>query len=122
MSIHYQPIVIQKSNEIIEGLKFAEFFDDYQIEDTTYAFNYFCDKLTERFINGDLDESFTIEDIDNKDLTTYLQEIAVLSVVEDMIEKGFMDTIVGEDNEERIFLTPLGEQLRNHLQNESKKK
>ena len=53
MSTIYQPIVIEKSNEIIESL--TDLFTDYEIMSLEFARKYLCDKLTDKFIEGSLD-------------------------------------------------------------------
>ena len=46
----YQPIVIERVNEIIEILTETHFFSDYDLDNTEFAKTYLLDKLTEKFI------------------------------------------------------------------------
>ena len=59
METIYQPIVIEKANEIIESLD--GFFKDYEIESLDFARKYLCDKLTSKFIYSDKPLFFHIE-------------------------------------------------------------
>ena len=54
MSKIYQPIVIEMTNEIITDLVETAFFSDYEIQSTEFAKKYLLDKLTEKFILGEL--------------------------------------------------------------------
>lgn len=106
----YQPLIIEKSKKIINILEEGEFFIDMEITDTSYAFNYFCEKLTEKFINGDLnfdDEGlFTEEEMDR-----YLHEIVIGSMLGSLKDKGLIDYIEDENNEEMFFLTKKGREV-----------
>ena len=55
MSKIYQPIVIEMTNDIITDLTESEFFADYDIQSTVFAEKYLLDKLTEKFILGELE-------------------------------------------------------------------
>jgi hypothetical protein len=46
----YQPLVLDRADEIMGVLVETHFFEDYEIEDTTYAMDYLCDMLTQKFI------------------------------------------------------------------------
>jgi hypothetical protein len=41
----YQPIVIEKSEEIVKSLIESYFFEDYELSTTDFAKTYFCDNL-----------------------------------------------------------------------------
>ena len=47
--------VIEKGNEIIESLQ--DFFEDYEIESLDFVKTYMYDKLTEKFIIGELEDN-----------------------------------------------------------------
>ena len=80
MGITYQPIVIKKSEDIVFVLRETGFFEDYEIENEEFAFNYMCEKLTDKFIAGELNESAE----DDEHLFT-----------EDEMEKFLRDLIAG---------------------------
>ena len=104
----YQPIVIEKTNELIESL--VDFFRDYEIESTEFAYNYFCDKLTDKFINGELDEEkgdslflFTEDEFE-----VILRELVAGSVLYELKHKGLVDSYEDDNTEEMFFLTEEG--------------
>jgi hypothetical protein len=104
----YQPIVIEKANEIIEDL--YDFFIEYQIDSTEFAKKYLCDKLTEKFIVGELDEDemggiflFTEDEFE-----TILKELIAGSVLYELKEKGLVDSYEDDTTEEMFFLTNKG--------------
>ena len=108
----YQPIVIKEAEELIEGLKEAHFFEDYEIEDLTFAKKHIMDILTEKFINGELDEEF--DDIfDEDEFDQLLKELVTGSILYELKEKGYVNSYSDEDTEEMFFLTKEGkEQLK----------
>ena len=104
----YQPIVIEKSNEIIESLK--EFFNDYDIKSMEFAQKYLCDKLTEKFIIGELDEDLdeTLYLFDDEEFETILRELIAGSVLYELKVKGLVDSYEDDTTEEMFFLTEKG--------------
>jgi hypothetical protein len=116
----YQPLVLLRANEIMEVLDETHFFEDYEIEDKTYARNYLCDVLTQKFITGDLSEDdpmFTDEEMDK-----CLREIVAGTYLDELQKEGIIDSIEGSDNEERFFLTDFGKKLAKEIENQDKKK
>jgi hypothetical protein len=108
----YQPIVIEKANILVSVLRESDFFLEYEIEDESYAMTYFCDKLTEMFIKGELDDS--IEDLFHEDeMEKILREIVAGSLLYELQSKGIIDSIEDENNEERFFLTEKGKKIAN---------
>ncbi len=110
MSKIYQPIVIQETDYLIEGLKDADFFKDYEIEDLTYARQHILDLLTEKFINGTLDsetdELFTEDEFDQ-----LLKELVAGSILYELKQKGLVDSYEDDVTEEMFFLTEEGKKL-----------
>jgi hypothetical protein len=104
----YQPIVIEKTNDIIESL--IDFFDDYEIESLDFAKEYLCDKLTEKFINGELEE----DEIGNVLLFTesefevILKELIAGSILYELKDKGLIGSYEDNTTEETFFLTKKG--------------
>lgn len=103
----YQPIVIEETEYFIEGLKEANFFEDYDIKDLTFVRTHLLDIFTEKFINGLLNddelELFTEEEFDK-----LLKELVAGSILFELKEKGFVDSYEDEDTEEMFFLTDEG--------------
>ena len=109
----YQPIVVEKSNEIIKLLDESGFFDDCNIKNTDFAFDYFCLKLTDKFIDGKLEEDGEIFTED--EMNIFLNEIFVGTILNDMKKEGIVDVIEDENNEERFFLTEKGKNIAAEL-------
>jgi len=122
MSKFYQPIVIDKAKEILFVLRESDFFTEYEIEDETFAMNYLCDKLTIKFINGQLDED-SFEDLFNEDeMEKFLREIIAGSLLTELQANGIIDSIEDENNEERFFLTDKGKEIAKEIEDRSDKK
>ena len=114
MNSIYQPIVISRANEIMQILVETLFFEDYEIENREFAMTYLCDTLTQKFIIGELDEDgpmFTDDEMDKM-----LREIVAGSYLEEMQNDGIIDSIVGDDNQERFFLTELGKEISKEIE------
>lgn len=99
----YQPIVIEKTEDIIKTLIESNFFSDHDIKDYTFAKNYLQDILTEKFIIGTLDEE---EVFTEDEFMKCLNEILVGSVLEQLKNKGYVDSIEDDNYNESFFLTP----------------
>jgi hypothetical protein len=120
MHTNYQPIVIEKSKELIEILRETYFFEDYEIDNEEFAFNFLCEKLTEKFIKGELSEGDTDEPIFTEDeMDFYLRQIIVGSLLHDLQEKGIVDSIEDENQEERFFLTEKGKKITKNLKGDN---
>jgi len=102
----YQPIVIEKSQLIIDELDENNFFTENDIKDKTYAFNLFCESLTEKFIAGELDDDPVF--FSDEEFERILTEIVVGSHLESLQKKGLIDCITDENGEEFFFLTNEG--------------
>ena len=109
MSKIYQPIVIKKTEEIIETLIESKLFEDYDINTTDFARKYFLDKLTEKFILGEIDLDydmlFTEEEFD-----TCIKEVVLGSIFTKLKENGYVNSYEDEDTEETFFLTEKGKE------------
>lgn len=113
MSKIYQPIIIERVNEMIEVLIETNFFSDYDLDNTEFAKTYLLDKLTEKFISGEYDmeeDEFFEED----EFETVLREIVAGTILYDLKEKGFIESYDDEITEERFFLTEKGKDLLNN--------
>ena len=115
----YQPIVVEMTNEIITDLTESEFFADYEIQSTVFAEKYLLDKLTEKFILGELeneDDEF-LGVFNDDEFEVVLREIVAGSVLYELKEKGLVDSYEDETTEEMFFLTKKGKKM---LKEESK--
>lgn len=117
MGITYQPIVLNKAKDIVSILGETGFFLDYEIEDDTFALNYLCEKLTDKFIAGELNEGIDDDNLFTEDeMEQFLREIIAGSLLYELKEKGYLDSIEDENNEERFFLTDLGKEAAKEIQ------
>ena len=113
MSKIYQPIVIEMANEIITDLTESEFFADYEIQSTVFAEKYLLDKLTEKFILGELeneDDEF-LGVFNDDEFEVVLREIVAGSVLYELKEKGLVDSYEDDTTEEMFFLTKKGKRV-----------
>ena len=119
MSKIYQPIFIKKTEEIIETLIESKLFEDYDIETTEYATKYFLDKLTEKFILGEIDLDydmlFTEEEFD-----TCIKEVILGSIFTKLKENGYVNSYEDDDTEETFFLTEKGKEFLKNLRENDK--
>lgn len=110
MSKIYQPIVIQKTNEIIEILKDSKFFEDYELESTEFAEKYFLDKLTEKFILGEIDlEQDMLFNEDEFDIC--IKEVITGTILTKLKHNGYVNSYEDENTEETFFLTEKGREF-----------
>ena len=109
----YQPIVIEMTNEIISDLTESEFFADYEIQSTVFAEKYLLDKLTEKFIIGELenDDDEFLGVFNDEEFEVVLREIVAGSVLYELKEKGLVDSYEDDTTEEMFFLTKKGKRL-----------
>jgi hypothetical protein len=107
--VTYQPIVIEKTNVIIDELIYSNFFKDNEIMDIGFAMKTISDKLTEKFINGELEneELFTTDEF-----VAMLQMIIAENVLRELQKKGLITSYEDENTEEVFFLTELGKQVK----------
>ena len=107
----YQPIVIEKCDIILESL--TEFFEDYEIESLDFAKKYMCDKLTEKFILGELDneEEDTLFLFTEEEFEVILKELIAGSVLYDLKQKGYVESYEDDTTEEMFFLTKKGKKF-----------
>lgn len=113
MSKIYQPIVIEMTNDIITDLRESEFFTDYEINSTVFAEKYLLDKLTEKFILGELeneDDEF-LGVFNDDEFEVVLREIVAGSILYELKEKGLVDSYEDETTEEMFFLTKKGKRV-----------
>lgn len=108
MSKIYQPLVIDKTNEIIEILNNDGFFVDNEIDNYDFAITHLRNKLTEKFILGELDDEGEIFRED--ELQTILKEIVAGCILEQLKKKGLVGSYDDEGTEEIYFLTEEGKE------------
>lgn len=109
----YQPSIIQKVNEIIEVLTQINFFKDYEIDNFDFTRTYLCDKLTEKFIKGDLGEGDEL--LTEDEFETCLKEIIAGSTLYELKRKGFIGSYEDDGTDEVFFLTENGKKYLKEL-------
>lgn len=109
----YQPIVIEYSNEIVDTLIESEFFLENEIDDYTFAKNFLCEKLTEKFITTGLDREVGIFTED--EFNDILKNILAGSVLYSLKNKGYINSYEDENTEELFFLTEEGKKYVEEL-------
>jgi hypothetical protein len=108
--IRYQPIVIEKTTEILCILEESNFFKDYEIENFDFAIKYLNDKLTEKFILGELDEES--EDLfEEEEFNVILREIIAGTILTELKQKGLVNSYEDDNTEELFFLTKKGKKM-----------
>jgi hypothetical protein len=101
------------ANDIITDLTESEFFADYEIQSTVFAEKYLLDKLTEKFILGELeneDDEF-LGVFNDDEFEVVLREIVAGSVLYELKEKGLVDSYEDDTTEEMFFLTKKGKRV-----------
>ena len=119
MSKVYQPIVIEETENLLEGLKESMFFEDYEIEDLTFAREHLLDLMTQKFVEGKLDEDFE-EIFTEEEFEQLLKEIVAGSLLYELKDKGYVNSYSDEYTEEMFFLTEKGKQHMKDSENQSK--
>ena len=106
--VTYQPIVIEKTNVLIDELIYSGFFEENGIEDVNFAIKLISDILTEKFINGEIenDDVYSTEEF-----TKMLQMIIAENVLRDLQKRGLIKSYEDDNTEEIFFLTELGKQV-----------
>lgn len=115
MSKIYQPFIIEESNRIVESLEESGFFDEYQLSNKSFAVEVFCEKLTEKFIQGTLEEN---EIFEQEEFTKCLQEIIAGTLLYELKDKGLINSYKDDETEEVFFLTTEGREYVKKLKTE----
>lgn len=115
----YQPFIIEKAKIFIDMLEESQFFEDFEIKDKVFALDYFCDKLTNKFIEGELNEVYDI--FTDVEMDKILGEIVTGSILLELQKDGMLDYIENENNEEIFFLTTKGKEVAKKVNSDKKK-
>jgi hypothetical protein len=110
MAKAYQPIVLEETENMIQGLIESEFFSDYEINDYSFARQHISDLLTQKFIDGIL-ENEEVELFTEDEFGKLLQEIVAGSLLYDLKEKGLLNSYEDDNTEEVFFVTEQGRKL-----------
>ncbi len=108
----YLPKIETITEEIIQTLIEDEFFNDFEIEDYSYARKRIAEELTNKFLIDGLDEENGIFSEDEFD--KLLKEIAAEDVLRSLQKRGLINSYEDENTEEIFFLTEKGrEEMKN---------
>ena len=110
----YQPVVLEHVEELILGLEEASFFSDYEIEDLTFVRQHLSDILTDKFINGELDDEFE-ELFSEEEFDQLLKELVAGSLLYELKDKEYVNSIEDISGEEVFFLTEEGKKYLKSL-------
>ena len=113
MNKTYQPFIIDLSNDFVEHLEnVTHFFSEEKIESYDYTKQIICDKLTEKFINGQLssNDKNIFEIFDDNEFTNILNLIVVKQCMDNLLKMGLIDIIEDENDDECYFLTEDGKE------------
>jgi len=119
MSKIYQPIVIKKTEEIIKTLIESKLFEDYDINTTEYATTYFLDKLTEKFILGEIDLDYDML-FSEDEFDTCIKEVILGSIFFKLKESGYVNSYEDDNTAETFFLTEKGKEYLKMLRDNDK--
>jgi predicted transcriptional regulator len=109
----YQPVVLERSNEIVQSLVESGFFKDYELPSTDFAKEYLCEKLTEKFIENGSDINDTI--FTENEFENILRVIVTGSILGELKRKGYINSYEDENTEETFFLTEDGKEMLKNL-------
>jgi len=119
--VFYQPIVLKNAKYLISIFRETGFFEENKIESEDFAMEYMCDKLTEKFITGELDDEIDSIIFNEKEIDTYLGAIIAQNILNSLKNKGLLYSIENENNEERFFSTPLGKAVATTIKRQKEK-
>src|ERR1035441_8717058 len=111
MCKNYQPIIKETASDIITDLDDSGFFIEYEISNMELVNETICNKLTEKFIQGDLDSDGPIFSED--EFTNMLKELIAGEVLHSLKNKGYINSYEDDDTEELFFLTEDGKRMIN---------
>lgn len=110
----YQPIVVEESKNLLQGLIESKFFEDYEIDNLTFAEEYILEKMNQKYISGLLGDSENEEIFTEDEFEEMLRELVAGSVLHELKVSGYLDSYEDENTEETFFLTEKG---KNYLKN-----
>ena len=108
----FQPFIIELSKRIIEILdNDVNFFKEENVTDISHTEYLLCEKLTEKFIKGELSNEVDIMGLFTKDeFETILNQIKTKSLIDNLVNFGYINYYEDENGEERFFLTNEGKE------------
>jgi hypothetical protein len=112
----YLPKIQEITEEIIASLVDDDYFTEFEISSEDYARKRISDELTRKFLENGLDNEdegyFSEEEFD-----TILKEIIAEDVLRSLQKNGLIDSYEDDETEEMFFLTDLGKNQVNEMEN-----
>lgn len=112
----YLPKIQEITEEIIASLVEDNYFTEFEISSEDYARKRISDELTRKFLENGLDnedEGYFSED----EFDTILKEIIAEDVLRSLQKNGLIDSYEDDDTEEMFFLTDLGKNQVDEMEN-----
>ena len=110
MNRTYQPFIVEMAKQYVEVLgNELDFYEEEKITTTEYSKQLFCEKLTEKFLDGQISSDDGINGIFNEDeFSGILNQIHVQNTLDGLVNKGLINYIEDDNGEEMYFLTKKG--------------
>ena len=112
----YLPKIQEITEEIIASLVEDNYFTEFEISSEDYARKRISDELTRKFLENGLDnedEGYFSED----EFDTILKEIIAEDVLRSLQKNGLIDSYEDDETEEMFFLTDLGKNRVDEMEN-----
>jgi hypothetical protein len=112
----YLPKIQEITEEIIASLVEDNYFTEFEISSEDYARKRISDELTRKFLENGLDnedEGYFSED----EFDTILKEIIAEDVLRSLQKNGLIDSYEDDETEEMFFLTDLGKNQVDEMEN-----
>jgi len=107
MTKTYQPQVLDLCERMMKVLIEEKFFEEYHVKNPEPAKTPLCDFLTEKFINGEIDPDEGVKATE-EEMTVVFGQMISACTLDSLKEKGLLDSIEDENDEEMFFLTHKG--------------
>lgn len=104
----YQPVVMEQTENLLQGLIESEFFKDYEITDLTYTREKLLDVMTEKYISGVLSSTDDEEIFTEEEFSDLLRDLVAGSLLHELKTKGLIESYEDDTTEETFFLTNKG--------------
>lgn len=105
----YQPKVVEICELYLVSLEECKFFEEHELYSFEFAREYISDRLTEKFITGEIDNDegiFTEEEFE-----TILRHIIAGTLLKEMKDNGWVNSYEDDNTEEMFFLTDEGKKI-----------
>jgi len=112
----YQPQVIEIGDAMMQSLVNSNFFEEEGITDIEPGRPIVYDFLTEKFINGQINDGKL--QITDEEFTKLLSLVRAECILVSLKNKGFLNSYEDENTEEQFFLTEMGKEYTKNMKKE----